>query len=82
MHVVKYTTIDELLDNDPDLATDVAPGSVKEGVVSIKLHIWHLFVSDLKFCGGIVDFAVDQIAFNGNRSLVCNNSWSFKTFSC
>ena len=37
-----YTTLDELHENDPGLTIDVVPGSVRHGLVSIKLRIWHL----------------------------------------
>ena len=40
LHVTKYATLDELHDNDPGIAINVAPGSEKEGLVSIKLHIY------------------------------------------
>ena len=49
LHVMKYTTLDELNENDCGLTIDVVPSGVKEGLVSIKLHIGHLFVSHLKF---------------------------------
>ena len=49
LHVIKYTTLDELHENDPGLTIDVLPGSVNEGLESIKLHILHIFLSHLKF---------------------------------
>ena len=48
LHDIKYTTLDELHENDPGLAIDVVPDSVRHGLVSIKLHIWHLFSSHLE----------------------------------
>ena len=54
LHVIKYTTLDELHENDPGLTIDVVPGSVREGLVSIKLHSWHLFVSYLLFPCNVV----------------------------
>ena len=54
LHVIMYTTLDELHENNPGLTIDVLSGSVKEGLVSIKLHIWHLFVSHLKFPCNVV----------------------------
>ena len=49
LHVIKYTTLDELDENVPGITIDVVPGSVKDDLVSIKLHIWHLSLSHLKF---------------------------------
>ena len=49
LHDIKYTTLYELHENDPGLTIDVVPGSVRHGLVSIKLHIWHLFSSHLEF---------------------------------
>ena len=49
MHDIKYTTFDELHENDPGLTIYVVPGSVRHGLVSIKLHIWHLLSSHLEF---------------------------------
>ena len=49
LYVIKYTTIDELHENDPGLTIDVVPCSVGDGLVSIKLNIYHLFASQLKF---------------------------------
>ena len=54
LHASKYTALDELHENDPGLTIDVLLGSMKEGLVSIKLHIWHLFVSHLKFPCNVV----------------------------
>ena len=54
LHVIKCTTLDKLHKNNPGLAADVDPGSVNEGLVSIKLYIWHIFVSHLKFPGNVV----------------------------
>ena len=51
---IKYTTLDEFHENDLGLLIDVVLGSVKEGVVSIKLHIWHLFMSHLIIPGNVV----------------------------
>ena len=42
LHVIKYTTLDDLHGNDPGLKIDVVSGIVKEDLVSIKLHIWHV----------------------------------------
>ena len=49
LHVIKYTTVDELHENDSGLTIDVVHGSVRDGLVSNKLHIWHLFASPLIF---------------------------------
>ena len=49
LHVIKYTTLDELHENHPGLTIDVVPGSVRHGLVLIKLHIWYLFSSYLEF---------------------------------
>ena len=49
LHDVKYTTLDELHENDPGLTIDVVPGSVRRGLVSIKLHIWHPLSSHFEF---------------------------------
>ena len=49
LHVMKYTTLGELHENDPGLTIDVVPGSARHGLVSIKLIIWHLFPSYLRF---------------------------------
>ena len=35
-YVVKYTTLDELHENDPGLTIDVVPGCVRDGLVSIN----------------------------------------------
>ena len=43
VHAIKYTTLDDLHENDPGLAIDVVPGSVRENLVSIKWHILHLY---------------------------------------
>ena len=73
MHDIKYTTLDELHENDPGLTIGVLKGSVKEGLASIKLHILHLFTSHLKFpCN--VDFAVNQNAFKVRSLPVCSDS--------
>ena len=81
LHVSKYTTLDEVRENDPGLTIDVVTGSAKEGVVSIKLLIWQLFVSHLKLpCN--VDCTVEQNAFKVRRLPVCNNRWSLKKFTC
>ena len=45
LHVIKYTRLDELHENDHGLAIFVVPCSVIEGLVSIKLYLWHLFAS-------------------------------------
>ena len=81
LHVIKYTTFDELHENDACLTIDVLLGCVKESIVSMNLHIWHLFVSHVKFhCN--VDFAVDQYVFKVRRLLVCSNRWSLKKLLC
>ena len=54
LHDIKYTTLDELHENDPGLAIYVVPGSVGDGLVSIKLHILHLFSSQLEFPCNVV----------------------------
>ena len=54
LHDIKYTTLDELQKNDPGLIIDVVPGSERHGLVSIKLHIWHLFSSHLEFPCNVV----------------------------
>ena len=54
LHDIKYTTLDELHENDPGLAIDVVPGSVRHGLVSMKLNIWHLFSSHLEFPCNVV----------------------------
>ena len=54
LHDIKYTTLDELHENDSGLSIDVVPGSVRHGLVSIKLHIWHLFSSHLEFPCNVV----------------------------
>ena len=35
LHVIKYTTLDELHENDPGLTFDVVPGIVRDGLVSM-----------------------------------------------
>ena len=54
LHVIKYTTLDELHENDPGLTIDVVPGRARDGLVSIKLHIWHFIASHLKFPCNVV----------------------------
>ena len=54
LHVIKYTTLGELHEDDPGLAIDVVPGSVRDGLVSIKLHILNLFSSHIKFPCNVV----------------------------
>ena len=54
LHDIKYTTLDELHENDPGLSIDVVPGSVRHGLVSIKSHIWHLLSSHLEFPCNVV----------------------------
>ena len=49
-----HNTLDELHENDPGLAIDVVPGSVRDGLVSIKLHIWHRLSSHGKFPCNVV----------------------------
>ena len=51
---MKYTTLDELHENDHGLAIDVVPGSVRHGLVSIKLYIWHIFSSHFEFPCNVV----------------------------
>ena len=41
-------------ENDPGLTIDVVPGNVRDGLVSSKLHIWHLFAPHLEFSCNIV----------------------------
>ena len=50
----KYTTLGELHENDPGLTIDVVPGSVRDGLVSMKLHILHLLSSHLEFPCNVV----------------------------
>ena len=50
----QVTTLDELHENYPGLAIGVHSVSVKEGLVSNKLHIWHFFASHLKFPCNVV----------------------------
>ena len=54
LHVIKYTTLDELHENDPGLTIDVVPGSVRHGLVLIQFHIRHLFSSYLEFPCNVV----------------------------
>ena len=55
LHDIKYTTLDELHENDPRLTIDIVPGNVRDGLVSIKLHICDLFASHFKFpCSFVV----------------------------
>ena len=54
LHDIKYTTLDELRENDPGLAIHEIPGSVRHGLVSIKLHIWHLLSLHLEFPCNVV----------------------------
>ena len=55
LHVtINVTTLDELHENDPGLSIDVVPGSVRDGMVSIKLPIRHIFASHLKFTCNVV----------------------------
>ena len=54
LHDIKYTTLDELHKNDPGSTNDVVPGSVRHGLVSIKLYIWYLFSSHLEFACNVV----------------------------
>ena len=54
LHDIKYTTLDELHANNPGLAIDVVRDSVRHGLVSIKLHIRHLFSSRLEFLCNVV----------------------------
>ena len=54
LHDIKYTTLDELHENDPGFSIDVVPGSVRHGLVSSKLHIWHLFSLYLEFLCNVV----------------------------
>ena len=49
LHVTKYATLDELHENNSGFRVDVLPCSVKEVLVSIKLHIWQLLLSHVKF---------------------------------
>ena len=46
--------IDDLHEYDPGLRIDIVPSSANEVLVSIKLHMWHLFVSHLKFPCNVV----------------------------
>ena len=54
LHDIKYTTLDELHENDPGLTIDVVPGGVRHGLVSIKLHAWHLLSSHLEHTCNVV----------------------------
>ena len=78
LQIIKYITLDESYENDPGLTIDVVPGSERDGLVSIKLHIWHLFALHLEFLCN-VDFTVYQDAFNVRMLPVCNNRSSFET---
>ena len=54
LHDIKYTTLDELHEDYPGLTIDVVPGSARHCLVSIKLHIRHLFSPHLEFPCNIV----------------------------
>ena len=54
LHDIKCTTLDELHENVPGLAIDVVPGSVRHGLVSIKLRNLHLFSSHLEYPCNVV----------------------------
>ena len=54
LHDIKYTTLDELHENDPGLTIDVVPDGVRRGLVSIKLHTWHLLSSHLEHTCNVV----------------------------
>ena len=54
LHDIRYTTFDELHENDPGLTIDVVPGSVRHGLVLTRLHILNLFSSHLEFPCNVV----------------------------
>ena len=54
LHNIKYTTLDELHENDPCLTIDVVPGRVRHGLVSTKSHILHLLSSHFEFPYNVV----------------------------
>ena len=54
LYVIKYTTLDELHENDPGLKIDVIPDSARDDLVSIKLHNWHPFALHIKFPSNVV----------------------------
>ena len=62
MHDIKYTTIDELHENDPGLTIDVVPDSARPGLVSIKLHIWHLLSLHLEFTCNVVVVLLNSLS--------------------
>ena len=69
---MKYTTLDELHENNPGFTIGVVLGNVK-GLVSTKFLILPLFVSRFKFPDNVTtNFAVGQKAFKIRRLSICN----------
>ena len=53
MHVIKYTTSDELHENI-GLTIYAVTGIVKQGLVYSKLCIWYLFLSQLRCLDNVI----------------------------